>query len=228
MSAAAFSPDIERPVLCIDTSSAQGGLALYDGVALAARSWPVGRSHTATLLAEIQHLLEAAAVSTGDVAAIGIAVGPGAFTGLRAGFGVAKGFHLATGVPLIGISTLEATALPFAYGGLSIVATVPAGRGRLVSAIYEPTTSGLVQLRPARNNSVGELASELEMAGAVIVAGEIDDEQAALLAEAGNVTLPPRPLRIRQPAALAELAWNCWTAGKYGDAAALEPIYLSR
>jgi tRNA threonylcarbamoyladenosine biosynthesis protein TsaB len=228
MSAITFSPDSERPVLCIDTSSAQGGLALYDGVALAMRSWPAERSHTTTLLAEIHGLLEAAVVSIGDVAAIGIAVGPGAFTGLRAGFGVAKGFHLATGVPLVGISTLDATALPFAYGERSIVATVPAGRGRLVTAIYEPTTSGLVLLRPARNNSVVELAGELETAGAVIVAGEIDDEMAALLAEAGNVTLPARPLRMRQPAALAELTWTGWKSGQHGDASAIEPVYLAR
>ncbi|MCC7021559.1 MAG: tRNA (adenosine(37)-N6)-threonylcarbamoyltransferase complex dimerization subunit type 1 TsaB [Thermomicrobiales bacterium] len=228
MSAAVFNPDLERPVLCIDTSSAQGNLALYDGAALATRSWPAERSHTTTLLAEIHHLLEAAAVRIGDLAAVGVAIGPGAFTGLRAGFGVAKGFHLATSVPLVGVSTLKATALPFASGDRAIVATVPAGRGRLVSAIYDPTTSGLVLRRAAHNSSVVDLASELETAGALIVAGELADDQAALLADAGNVLLPPRPLRMRQPAALAELAWHGWKAGESGDAAAIEPLYLSR
>ena len=69
--------------------------------------------------------------------AVAIATGPGAFTGLRVGFGVAKGFHLATGVPLIGIPTLEATALGFAICGIPVVAVVGAGRGRLVWARYD-------------------------------------------------------------------------------------------
>jgi hypothetical protein len=35
-------------------------------------------------------------------------------------------------------------------------------------------------------------------------------------------------LRLRQPAALAELAWRRWRAGDVDQAGALEPIYLSR
>src|SRR5947208_6538337 len=122
------------PILVIDTSSAQGAVALYDGHDLSARSWPAQRSHTTTLLAEIHHLLEAASLTVGDLAAVGLAIGPGPFTGLRVGFGVGKGFHLATDVSLIGVPTLEAAALPFAPTGLPIVAAVAAGRGRLAWA----------------------------------------------------------------------------------------------
>src|SRR5688500_17914581 len=95
-----------RPILTIDTSSGQGGIALYDGHSLSSRTWPADRAHTTTLLSEIHHLLDRAGVQVRDLAAVGIAVGPGAFTGLRVGFGVAKGFHLATGLPLIGVHTL--------------------------------------------------------------------------------------------------------------------------
>ena len=91
-----------RPILSIDTSSSQGGIALYDGRRLSTRSWPAERSHTTTLLSEIHHLLDRAEIRVRELAAVAIATGPGAFTGLRVGFGVAKGFHLATGVPLIG------------------------------------------------------------------------------------------------------------------------------
>src|SRR4051794_11108861 len=112
-SAPAPDPD-NRPILSIDTSSSQGGIALYDGRTLSTRSFPAKRSHTTMLLSEIHHLLDRAEISVRELAAVAIATGPGAFTGLRVGFGVAKGFHLATKVPLIGISTLDATALGFA------------------------------------------------------------------------------------------------------------------
>ena len=89
-------PD-DGPILSIDTSSGQGGIALYDGRTLSTRSWPADRSHTTTLLSEIHHLLDRAGVRVRELTAVAIATGPGAFTGLRVGFGVAKGFHLATG-----------------------------------------------------------------------------------------------------------------------------------
>ena len=219
---------VDRPILSIDTSSSQGVLALYDGRTLSSRTWPADRSHTTTLLTEIHHLLDKADVSVRELAAVAIATGPGAFTGLRVGFGVAKGFHLATGLPLIGISTLEATALGFAACATPVVAVVGAGRGRLVWARYEASTEGLTQLRPPRNGTPSELVDELSGSGPVLVAGDIDDDQALLVAQVDGVLLPPAPLRMRQPGALAEIAWRRWRAGDVDEARSLEPVYLSR
>ena len=218
----------QQPILIIDTSSSQGGIALYDGQTLSTRSWPAERSHTTTLLSEIHHLLDRAEIEVRDLGAIGIATGPGAFTGLRVGFGVAKGFHLATGLPLIGIPTLEAAALAFATCGSSIIATVGAGRGRLVWARYEPGSAGLTESRPPRNGTAAELAEELQGTGPVLVTGEIDDEQARFIAQIDGVSIPPIPLRGRHPGALAEFAWRRWRAGSIDDAVTIELVYLSR
>src|ERR671910_2807739 len=143
-----------RPILSIDTSSSQGGIALYDGRTISTRSFPAERSHTTTLLSEIHHLLDRAEISVRELAAVAIATGPGTFTGLRVGFGVAKGFHLASGVPLIGIPTLEATALGVAICGIPVIAVVGAGRGRLVWARYDVSAEGLAQSRSPRNGTV--------------------------------------------------------------------------
>jgi tRNA threonylcarbamoyladenosine biosynthesis protein TsaB len=226
-SAPSPGPD-DRPILSIDTSSHQGGLALYDGRTLSTRSWPADRSHTTTVLSEIHHLLENAGVRVRELAAVAIATGPGAFTGLRVGFGVAKGFHLATGLPLIGIPTLEATALGFATCATPVVATVGAGRGRLVWARYQAGTEGLTQLRSSRNGTASELVEELRESGPLLVTGEIDDDQASLISQIAGISLPPSPLRMRQPGALAELAWKRWLAGDVDEATAIEPVYLSR
>jgi tRNA threonylcarbamoyladenosine biosynthesis protein TsaB len=229
MMANAFLPDpVDRPILSIDTSSGQGGLALYDGPTLSSRSWPADRSHTTTLLSEIHHLLDNADVSVRQLAAVAIATGPGAFTGLRVGFGVAKGFQLATGLPLIGIPTLAATALGFAACATPVIAVVGAGRGRLVWARYEASGEDLTQLRPPRNGTPSELIEELRGSGPVLVTGEIDDDQARLVAQVDGVLLPPAAVRMRQPGAFAELAWRRWRAGDVDEASALEPVYLSR
>ncbi|MBA3450997.1 MAG: tRNA (adenosine(37)-N6)-threonylcarbamoyltransferase complex dimerization subunit type 1 TsaB [Chloroflexia bacterium] len=217
-----------RPLLAIDTSSSQAGIALYDGHRLSVRSWPAARTHTTTLLAEIHHLLERADITPRELAAVAIATGPGTFTGLRVGFGVAKGLHLVTSVPLIGVSTLEAAALPFAICGSAIVAAVTAGRGRLVWAHYRPENEGLVETRPPRNGTVIELVSELAVERTIIVIGEFDDEQADQLTRADGIFVPARALRYRQPAAVAEIGWRRLNAGHTDDATAIEPTYLSR
>jgi tRNA threonylcarbamoyladenosine biosynthesis protein TsaB len=214
--------------LSIDTSSGQAGIALYDGRSLSIRSWPADRAHTTTLLSEIHHLLDRSEVSVRELAAVAIATGPGTFTGLRVGFGIAKGFHLATGVPLIGIPTLEATAVSFAACGLPTVAVVGAGRGRLVWARFEMRENGLDQSRPPRNGTVVELVEELRGSVPVVVTGEVDADQAELINRLEGVSLPAAPLRMRQPAALAELAWRRWRSGETDEAAAVEPVYLSR
>lgn len=219
---------LSPPLLAIDTSSSQGAVALFDGQAHSFRSWAADRSHTTTLLAEIHHLLDAASVAPTDFGAIGIAIGPGTFTGLRVGFGVAKGFHVATGVPLVGLPTLEATALPYAFAGAKIVATIGAGRGRLVWEHFRPEQGQILHARPPRNGTAVELAAELASGGPYIVAGELTDDQAALLAEIEKVELPPKALRVRHPGAFTELLWRRWQARSFDDAVSLEPVYLSR
>jgi len=220
-------PDV-RPILSIDTSSSQGGIALYDGRKLSTRSFPAERSHTTRLLSEIHHLLDRADISIRELAAVAIATGPGAFTGLRVGFGIVKGFHLATSVPLIGISTLEATALAFSSCATPIVAVIGAGRGRLVWASYEANGAGLKQMRPPRNGMVSELIEELRAFAPLLVTGELDDDQAGIIGGLEGISLPPLPVRTRQPGALAELAWRRWQAGDVDDAGTIEPVYLSR
>jgi tRNA threonylcarbamoyladenosine biosynthesis protein TsaB len=227
MSSAVPRPD-DKPILSIDTSSGQGGVALYDGRRLSTRSWPADRSHTTTLLSEIHQLLDRAEISVRELAAVAIATGPGTFTGLRVGFGVAKGFHLAAGVPLIGVPTLEATALAFVSCMSPIVAVVGAGRGRLVWARFEASTEGLTQSRAPQNGTVSELIDELNGSGPVLITGEFDEDQAGLFDRIVGVSMPPAALRIRHPGALAELAWRRWQAGQLDDARTIEPVYLSR
>jgi tRNA threonylcarbamoyladenosine biosynthesis protein TsaB len=223
-------PTSQSQILVIDTSSAQGCVALYDGVHLSTRTWPADRNHTTTLLGEIHHVLSGANVSSEALAAVAVTNGPGAFTALRVGMGVAKGFHLAADTPLIAISTLEATALPFAGGPNRIVAMLPAGRGRLVWQLFAGAEDTVAPLTEPRNGTGEDLVAELgaEPALGFVIAGELTPEHAALLAAVPNAIIPPAALRFRQPGALAEIAWRKWQTQDLADPMLLEPVYLSR
>lgn len=214
-------------LLAIDSSTEQAGIALTDGVRCAEQTWDAGRAQTTALLSEVDHLLNLVGVEVSAVGGIAVATGPGTFNGLRVGVSVAKGLVLGTGAQLLGVPTLDAAALPFAALGRPVVAIVAAGRGRLVWAAYGVEAARWVQTAPPRNGLVTELATELagRMAG-VIVTGELDGAQEAVVAAVPGVALPPRAMRLRRPSALAELAWERFQADEGDDPVTLEPTYV--
>jgi tRNA threonylcarbamoyladenosine biosynthesis protein TsaB len=69
-----------------------------------------GGSHATTLLPMIDEALGAAGLGLSELDLLAVSIGPGSFTGLRIGLSVAKGLSLATGLPLVGVPTLEAFA----------------------------------------------------------------------------------------------------------------------
>lgn len=219
-----------RPLLAIDSSTEQAGVALYDGARVAELSWAAGRTQTATLLGQIDHLLGLHGYAVGDLGAIAVATGPGTFTGLRVGISLAKGLvlGLGPGVPLLGVPTLAAATLPFALARRPVVAVVAAGRGRLVWAEYGPAAAGQALHVPPRNGTAEELAAAVLKTDGAIVTGELTPEQETIVAAVAGATIVPTPLRGRRPAALAALAWTRLLAGEADDPATLEPVYLGR
>lgn len=68
------------------------------------------RGHAGALVPMVLRVLAGAGLKLPDLDRIAVTVGPGSFTGLRVGLSAARGFALATGVPLVGLTTLEALA----------------------------------------------------------------------------------------------------------------------
>ena len=94
--------------------------------------------HAEQLLALCEEALSEGKLGWGDLARIGVGVGPGTFTGLRIGVATAQGLAQASGVPLVAISTLEALSLPArsAEPALQVGAAVDARRGEAYIAAW--------------------------------------------------------------------------------------------
>jgi len=102
-------------VLALDTSGAAVTAALHDGRAVVARrSTPDARRHAELLAPSITAVLDEAGASRGDITAVAVGVGPGPFTGLRAGVVTARVLGLALGVEVAGVCSLDALALQVA------------------------------------------------------------------------------------------------------------------
>lgn len=222
-------------LLALDSSTRQVGLALLDpkrGI-LAEWFWRAGDHHTRALAPIVRLLLEQVGVGWEEVKALGVALGPGSFTGLRAGLALAKGLAYTRRLPLVGVSTLDVVAAGVPVEREArLAATLEAGRGRLAVNWYRPaqegetpTAGGWVHERGPQVLTAAQLAHAIQ--GPTLVAGELQpEEQARLRRRWKKVRVLPPAWCVRRPGLLAELAWRRWQGGAGDDPATLAPIYL--
>lgn len=214
-------------LLALDTSSRMIGYALADGgIVRAEAMWEGQRQGTATLLAEVARALETLGRTQDDLRAVAVATGPGSFSGLRVGMGIAKGLALGLSLPLVGVPTLAVTAAPFRFAGVPVCALVAAGRSRFAYGVYTERDGELTLLDPVTNGTPAEIGTTLAAYPQVIVCGELADAVAGIVGAAPRVTVPPPGLWGRRPGALADLAGRRILRGELDDLVGLEPIYL--
>jgi tRNA threonylcarbamoyladenosine biosynthesis protein TsaB len=214
-------------LLAVDTSTAQLGLALYDGAqVLAELTWRGHSRHTQELAPAVADLLNRIGAGLDHLQAIGIAIGPGSFTSLRVGLAFVKGLALARHLPLVGVPTLDVVAAAVPLDPTRrLAAVLQAGRGRLALVWYQASENGWQAEGPATVTTAAEL--EQQISKPVIICGELTAEDRHHLARRyKNVRLASPATCVRRPALLAEIAWQRWQAGQVDSAASLAPIYL--
>jgi tRNA threonylcarbamoyladenosine biosynthesis protein TsaB len=223
-------------LLAIDTSTAQIGLALYDGTSVPGEFvWHSGLHHTEELAPALADLLRRVGTKMEAITVLAVALGPGSFTSLRVGLAFVKGLVLARHIPVIGIPTLDivAAAVPLPNSVKTedenqiprLAALVYAGRGRLALGWYRAGEGGWQADSPVTVTTADELAEQIHKP--VLVCGEMSaDERSRLMRKFKNVSLASPAQCVRRPGILAELAWQKWQAGKIDQAATLAPIYI--
>jgi tRNA threonylcarbamoyladenosine biosynthesis protein TsaB len=98
-------------LLGIDTATEACSVALFgfgDNILESYKLEP--RGHSKLVLTMLDGLLSDAGITLHDLDAIAIDSGPGSFTGIRIGFGIAQGLSLSLELPLIGVSSLMVLA----------------------------------------------------------------------------------------------------------------------
>jgi tRNA threonylcarbamoyladenosine biosynthesis protein TsaB len=168
----------------------------------------------------IEGTLGEAELSWGDLALIGVTVGPGTFTGIRIGLAAARGIALAGHFPIAGIGTCEAIAHAIPHEerqGRTVIVAVDSKRADLFVQAF---TSDLVALGPPIGMRPEE-AARLS-AGPVVLAGDAAKHVHALRPDAllsrrsvfpdarivarlsterhaKGLGLPPQPIYLRPP-----------------------------
>src|SRR5919108_6091374 len=148
-------------LLAVDTSTAQVGLAVYDGSQVISEyAWRSSQRHTVELAPAVSDLLRRCGLTIENIRGLGVALGPGSFTSLRVGLSLVKGIALARSLPLIGIPTLDILAAAQPLSRLPLLVAIQAGRGRLAAGWYKRSKSKWQAKGPARVMTVKILVEE--------------------------------------------------------------------
>lgn len=212
-------------LLAVDTSTAQVGLALYDGIHVPGEmTWTTHQHHTTELAPALAGLLARSSNTMDMISALAVAIGPGSFTSLRVGLAFVKGLALARHIPIIGVPTLDIIAATQPPGKNPLIAVIQAGRTRIAYSVYKSQKKGWQAEGELSSGTVDELISQIE--SATLVAGEFTVEERLKLSKKKQVILASPVNCVRRPSILAEIAWARFQQDDVDEAASLAPIYL--
>jgi tRNA threonylcarbamoyladenosine biosynthesis protein TsaB len=185
-------------ILAFDTATDVATSALVeDGEVLGERT-----SRAVTLLEDVDALLRQAGARTGDIQGLAVGTGPGSFTGLRVGLATARGLALALGVPVAGVSTLDALAA----GAPGALPVIDARRGEVFVLQGEPRV-----LAP----------EDLDVEAGTVCVGDGAVRYRSVLAAKG-AEIPPDGDDRHAPRA----RFHAQLARDFGPAELVEPMYL--
>ena len=136
-------------ILGIDTSSTELSTALMkDGAPVASINRYIRNSHAEQITEAVKYLFASTGIGVKDIIAVGVANGPGSFTGLRIGISFLKGLFFGSEVPVLPVSSLESLAYAWASTRAdgTVMAAMDARQGRAFCATFEKKGQTWVRL----------------------------------------------------------------------------------
>jgi tRNA threonylcarbamoyladenosine biosynthesis protein TsaB len=124
----------------LETSTEWCSVALWRDGEIAGAERRAGNRHSEFALPMLENLLKRSQLTAAQLDAIAFGAGPGSFTGLRIACGVAQGLAFASGIAVLGVSTLEALAEE--SGAQRVVACIDARMREVYYAALEREDRG--------------------------------------------------------------------------------------
>ena len=211
-------------ILAIDTSTSIGTLALYSsetGV-VGEITLNVKQNHSAITMTTLDTLLNLTGVDKKEIDKIAVSIGPGSFTGIRIGVGLAKGLAYALKKPMAGINELDLLAHMYT-GDKKVVAMLDARKERVFCGVYRKESDTFVlegeYMAEELENILENITEETVFVGdGAFVYREI------IKNKIGNRAIfIPNSLNISRASMLAEMAIN-----KEDNLFTLEPYYVTK
>ena len=151
-------------ILAFESSAKSASVAISeDGNLVSQFFQSSGLTHSRTLLKMCSDMLDSTALRVSDMDIIAVASGPGSFTGIRIGVAAAKGMAFGAGIPICGVSTLEAMSRAAAVRDDVIICPVmDASRNQVYNSKFRIRNAVFERLCEDRPISLEDLIRESE------------------------------------------------------------------
>jgi len=216
------------PVLGIETGGSIVSLGVVNQGQIAASFSRTLASHCSGLPVAIDECLEGAGFTLRDLTAIAVGIGPGSFTGLRVGLSYGKGLARALGIPITGVSSLDAIVMAARIEPRegTVCPVIDARRGEVYAALYRFSGDALEKKVNEFAASAAELAGMID--GDVVFTGDPIQEEVQRLAAARGcraVAIGAAEMYLRG-GAVAGIGAARIATGLVANTATLEPLYV--
>jgi len=215
-------------ILALENSSLCGSVALVSpGGCLAESSLATTKTHSKRLLPAIQQVMADSGTNWQALSAIAVSAGPGSFTGLRIGMTTAKGLAMATGKPLIAVSSLTTLACQLPWATQLICPLLDARKQEVYAAFYRAGKDGI----PRRCGDIEAITPEAlaqKIDEDVIFIGDGVEIYREILEKGvrAQVSFANPAVFFLRAAALGASALVKWQRGEFLDTASATPDYI--
>lgn len=216
-------------ILAIDTATEACSVALWNNGEKHALFEICPREHTQRILPMVQQILAESGVSLNQLDALAFGRGPGSFTGVRIGIGIAQGLAMGADLPMIGVSTL-ATMAQGAFrqmGATQVLAAIDARMGEVYWGQYQRQNDGVW----LGENSEAVFTPERAQQNVMALAGEWASVGTGWgtypdMAAATPITLVDGQITLPQAEDMLPLALVDFALGKMTAVENAQPTYL--
>ncbi|MFO6300171.1 tRNA (adenosine(37)-N6)-threonylcarbamoyltransferase complex dimerization subunit type 1 TsaB [Rahnella selenatireducens] len=217
-------------ILAIDTATEACSVALYNEGETLAHFELCAREHTQRILPMVQQILAEAGLTLTQLDALAFGRGPGSFTGVRIGIGMAQGLSLGAELPLLPVSTLQ-TMAQGGYrqtGAENVLAAIDARMGEVYWGEFSRNAQGVWSgentekvIKPEQ--LIGQAAS---LTGRFATVGTGWEAYPHLLGESPVAELFDGKMLLPHAEDMLPLALQLWENGVRVNPEDAEPTYL--
>ncbi|WP_217587750.1 tRNA (adenosine(37)-N6)-threonylcarbamoyltransferase complex dimerization subunit type 1 TsaB [Lentibacillus saliphilus] len=194
-------------ILAMDTSNKALSVAIVDeGEIIAELTTNIAKNHSVRLMPAVEQIMKEANLQPSELDKIAVAKGPGSYTGVRIGLATAKSMAWALNIPVVGISSLQATVYQGRFFDGVVSPFFDARRGLVFTGLYRWTNGKLVLQREEMNVSMEAWLSELKASDqrVLFLSPEIESFRSMIKDALGEkAVIPEAPFHIARASHLA-------------------------
>ena len=211
-------------ILAIDTSTNIGTVSIFDdkkGI-VGEITLNVKQNHSAITMTTIDTLFNLTGIDKKEIDKVAVSIGPGSFTGIRIGVGLAKGLAYALKKPIAGINELDMIANSYS-GDKKVIAMLDARKERVFYGVYTKKNENFFLEGEYEARELKDILENIDEEIVFVGDGAIAYEELIKNELKDNAFFIKKSLNIPRASLLAELALD-----REDNLFTLEPYYVTK